>query len=1123
MGSTVADFMAAGAEGDKLAIANRKAESLTAISSLIAELGPYIDGEASMEDCQKGLEFLLLVLQSIDPGKLSRHDLSALINYLTNRVSQAGEVQIYRAGLLEIAKCLTTISKMPKFIKSNAPDIASAVFRLPDNKASLNEFPHATRLNLLYLLQYLLDAYPTVLKTSMGSKFVDGMAAMAAVERNPSCILAIFKIYTQLGKSWNISSDEAETMFSSFFRYFPITTTKSATPLKPEDDLKRGLLNCLTSNDAFGSSVFPALFQKLDSESVRADVKIDVFDAMLECIRSYSNLFDFSITIWDTLKWEVWNGENDDFINRSIQNIAAIASQLGKQQFDLNSDYNDLAKFVNHVTQECIVIFTDDTKKRMILPSTRILSKIASTSAYAFTLVFRNSLPTIFTLWQSLDTMSDRTRLVESLNMILEARSDISRSSTSNIEGTVHQPIKGLDDEYMTQRLAIMEENFDKYRESLVELYFGATSKSSSDLELQIATIKGLTTLATIRNNSTDTPFLNSFEQGTIIEKLNETAFNLKEADQLRALAVTSLSTLSVRNPDTFISITLPNFIGRLPEQLNSGNGDDSDVSRVLWLLDSLVDIACKATCQHELEAVSDSDTKTHFKFRLFKALQSELVTKFTHHVSKYANQKSYQMAILAAIYRGLQVFDDALANDKTTGEVSSNNDDTAGPYAFIAIALFKRVIGLFQHETGDLKGSWFVGIAESNKGESFDDSVIALIGEIGTYVLRSNTTSDANNFLLKANAESPSEPSRVWTLFNFGAHTRADLGACQQDLRFGPSNKCSANILSTALVAGVRKEGTDRLGLKANETAKSMLLSAVSTQNDCSRQARISILQMMQLLVNKFGADKQLFEDGGSLHDIMLQLVKEAPSKPDSEAYQIYQALAYFAAAALAAYEPCSTLLIDIMMQGLSDPKRGRKIAQSFAILLVPSNIMNDTNFCILRPLRFGRLYSLTINQLISLWRSSEDSRIKDNCLIALVGILRFMPAKIIQENAAQILPLALSGTNVPDKATKDASMNIMIVLMPENPNLIEEHLDSIINRMTDRTHNTYDSPSDATVEGRSKALDVLAMLPTLVEKETLLRRKNSVLKELDVALDDCSREVRMRADRCKMVWFNL
>ncbi|TGO70962.1 hypothetical protein BELL_0639g00020 [Botrytis elliptica] len=1111
MESTVVEFMAAQAEEDKSAIVNRKVENLAAISSLIAELGPYIDGEASMEDCQKGLEFLFLVLQSVDPGKLSRHDLSALVEYLTNRVSQAGEVQIYRAGLLEIAKCLTTIAKMPRFIKSNAPDIASAVFRLPDNKQSLNDFPHSTRLSLLNLLQCLLEAYPTALKSSLGSKFVDGMASMAAIERNPSCILAIFKIYSQLGKSWDINSDEAETLFGSFFRYFPITTTKSATPLKPEEDLKRGLLDCLISNDRYAPFVFPALFQKLDSESVRADIKIDVFDSMLECIRNYTNVSEFSVTIWDTLKWEVWNGENDDFINRSIENIAAIAGRLGQQSSSTEDDNVELEKFVNYVTQECITIFTDDTKKRMILPCTRILGKISSTSPQAFTLTARNTLPTLFTLWQGLDTIADKTRLLESFNIILETRANISQSSTQSSE-----------DAYMAQRLAVMDVNFDNFRESFIELYFGATSMSSSDLESKIATTKGLTLLASIRNDSVNRPFLNSFEQGTIIEKLNETAFNLKEADDLRALAVASLSILSVRYPDTFINITLPNFISKLPDQLKTENGDESELSQVVWLLDSLVEIACKSTCQRELET-PDSEDKTHFKFRLFKALQSEFVMKFTHHICKYANQTSYQMALLAAIYQGLQVFDDALANDKTAGDLLSNRNDIIDPYAFIAIALFKRVIGLSQHETGDLKGSWFVGISEVNKGEYFDDSVITLVGTIGTYILRSNTTPHENNFLLKANADNPTEPSRVWTLFNFGAHTRADLGACQQDLRVGPSNKCSANILSTALIAGIRKEDIDRLGLVVHETAKSMLFNAISVENKCSRQARISMLQMLQLLVNKFGADKKMFEDGKQLHDVMLELVNEAASKPDLEAYQIYQALAYFAAAAVAAYEPCSTALIDAMMKGISDPKRGRKIARSFAILLAPSNMINESNFCILRPLRFGRLYSTTVNQLITLWRSNEDSRSKENYLIAIAGILRYMPAKIMQGNAAQILPIALAGTDVPDKTTKDASMNIMIVLMPENPGLIEEHLDSIINRMTDRTHNTYDSPSDANVEGRSKALDVLAMLPTLVENGLLLKRKNAVLKELDVALDDCSREVRMRADRCKMIWFNL
>lgn len=304
---------------------------------------------------------------------------------------------------------------------------------------------------------------------------------------------------------------------------------------------------------------------------------------------------------------------------------------------------------------------------------------------------------------------------------------------------------------------------------------------------------------------------------------------------------------------------------------------------------------------------------------------------------------------------------------------------------------------------------------------------------------------------------------------------------------------------------------------IHVHETAKSMILNAIDTKTKCSREARTSMLQMMQLLVNKFRADRIKFEDGKYLHDIMIELVKTTHSP------RVYQTLAYFSASALAAYEPCSTELITLMMERISDPTYGRKIAQSFSILLAPSPVINEGNFCVLRPLRFGRLYNLTVDHIVNVWRLNEDRAIKENCLIALGSILRYMPAKNLQENAKQIFPVVLAGANVADNSTQEACMNIMIVLMPANPSLVEEHLDSVINRMTERTHNTYDCPSDATVEGRSKALEVLAILPSIVKTEHLTKRRNRVMSELDVALDDCSREVRTRADKCKMIWFNL
>jgi DNA repair/transcription protein MET18/MMS19 len=75
----------------------------------------------------------------------------------------------------------------------------------------------------------------------------------------------------------------------------------------------------------------------------------------------------------------------------------------------------------------------------------------------------------------------------------------------------------------------------------------------------------------------------------------------------------------------------------------------------------------------------------------------------------------------------------------------------------------------------------------------------------------------------------------------------------------------------------------------------------------------------------------------------------------------------------------------------------------------------------------------------------------------------------------------------------------------------------------MTDRTHNTYFSPSDANAACRVAALEVLGLLPKYIDSTALLQRKSKVMSELDTALNDVSVEVRQKAQKCKMGYFNL
>jgi DNA repair/transcription protein MET18/MMS19 len=301
------------------------------------------------------------------------------------------------------------------------------------------------------------------------------------------------------------------------------------------------------------------------------------------------------------------------------------------------------------------------------------------------------------------------------------------------------------------------------------------------------------------------------------------------------------------------------------------------------------------------------------------------------------------------------------------------------------------------------------------------------------------------------------------------------------------------------------------------------MISNAVSVDNkDCSPLARASMLYSLQLLVNKFGAATE------PLLQIVTQLVESVSSKSSvEEVDHIYQTLSYFAAASLAGLEKSTKSLIKLMLDSITNPTHGRKVAQSFRILLAPSEILTKENFCVIRPLRKGRLWTLTVSDIITMFRSKADNQtIKENCLIALASVLGYMELALLQEHVDQIFPLLLEATNVKDDdETKAACIKIILDLIPvpSCQPVVESHLDSIIARMTDRTHNTYDSPSDVRIPVRALALDVLGALAKHINPALLKSRKNKLMTELDFALDDCSREVRNRAGMCKMAWFNL
>jgi DNA repair/transcription protein MET18/MMS19 len=292
------------------------------------------------------------------------------------------------------------------------------------------------------------------------------------------------------------------------------------------------------------------------------------------------------------------------------------------------------------------------------------------------------------------------------------------------------------------------------------------------------------------------------------------------------------------------------------------------------------------------------------------------------------------------------------------------------------------------------------------------------------------------------------------------------------------------------------------------------------------SKLAKVSMLSQLQLLVNKFGAATQ--KPTGSEHSvlqIMLDLVdgqaNGSTNYSGEEVESFYRTLAYFSAASLAAYSADSaTQLITRMLSGVTLETHGRKIAQSFRLLLAPSPTLNKSHFCTIRPLRKGLLFSLAGKILIETWRSTSSPPNKTNCLIALAGIIVYMDPSTLVENIELLFPALLEGTNIPsDEQAKATYISTIHVLIPLAPKTIISHLDSVINRMTLRTR----YPKENSPKCRLMALEVLRALVAHVDKGKLIERKFLLIKEVDVALGDTSREVRAKAAACKIAWFNL
>lgn len=122
----------------------------------------------------------------------------------------------------------------------------------------------------------------------------------------------------------------------------------------------------------------------------------------------------YSITLWDTLKFEILNVQEEDLATEALNGLAAIAKTLSR------GTEGPLNAYLRPIIKECNE-HLEDAPTKQSQAAARILHKLATVSSDVMNTLLAGVLPSLFTLYQTAETMAKRRGLLEVFVQFIKA------------------------------------------------------------------------------------------------------------------------------------------------------------------------------------------------------------------------------------------------------------------------------------------------------------------------------------------------------------------------------------------------------------------------------------------------------------------------------------------------------------------------------------------------------------------------------------------------------------------------------------------------------------------------------------------------------------------------------
>lgn len=960
---------------------------------LITSLDEHINDKDDGTVRAKSVAYLADVLEKLPPKVLSGQERKLLCDFVLGRIE--GDVE----GIGASARALLALEGLGKWDSETAQNVMRTFI---DHTHPLRQFKLQTeRYPVIQLIDRLLAKYRDSIKHlhDKDRLFMESFISYFEGEKDPRNLMIVFSLLQVPMAEWDVRT-HAQDMFEAVFNYFPITFKPP-----PDDpygitaqDLKDRLRNCIAANSDFAPYAFPALLDKLDSTSI--NTKRDVLSTMQACVVSYSasTINSYSVTLWDALKFEIINVQEDDLAGEALKTLALLAARLADAEGPLNS-------YLRPVIKECNE-HLEDAPTKQSQGAGRILHAIAQAGPAAADKICKGILPVLFSLYHSSDSIAKRRGLLEVFNQIVKGYLEAQSA------GTAGEP---------EALKAFAGDALDSMIRALIKA-------PKSEVSFRLTALTGLAQLAALHR------ILSDFQVSQVVDAVDEVVLNerIEGHGDISSEAVRSLIEMAHSVPEVIRQQTIPAFMVKLPDS-------PEEQEPYAPALEAFVQLSSEQ--------------------QVFDTIALRIKNKLNAAREQHASD-DYQRALLLGL---LYIF--------TCGSP-------------------------LRDESGVLRSSYFSDYAEPLIVELFEtlpsvrnDFRTEIVGRITNVILRQQTPHFQSTVYNKnlqqlspsaTGAESTSQRIRSYSPFSLHYHA-----ALRPEV-----------VEATEVVSLLQAQAEYLLKAEQDGFGGSI------------------VARHLSLLINKFLEPKQMQT---SLENAGIEVSSLLSDTSDSRAINV----AFAVVKGLVIQGRCGVLTakyLQLLLQKLPDAKRS--FAMRFAGLLAPDEILSKENHCLVSGLYKQKTYNQMVPAMVDGVRSAETP-VKPNYLVALSGILRWLPYSVIEPSLGSLLPPLLQSLDLNDSEEQDVKYSALTIfesLLMHNPSLAAEHSASLITRLLNSTA----APGNQE-KVRVKALQCLTLVPRQLKQESVVPYRRPVVKKLLACLDDNKRSVRAEGVKCRSAWLAL